>query len=94
MIDLIFAILIGLFLITGVLVWFAIMLALIFYRPNLRPKGTLKGAIKQINWSYAIMFFVLPPTLVGFQDGVPLLGFSFGAGFVAFMVILLWWIPI
>jgi len=58
------------------------------------PNTTLREAVTSIRWSYALAFFVLPCTAVGFQEGIPVLGFSVGAGFVAYMVFLQWWLGV
>lgn len=55
------------------------------------PNATVKETITSIRWSFAIAFFIAPPTLAGFQEGVPILGFAIGFGFILFVLFLQWW---
>ena len=77
----------------GILTTALVMTISIYYvvkeRPT--PNATVKEAITSLDWPMATLLFIALPTLAGFTEGVPLLGFLFGAGFTAFLLLLQWW---
>ena len=87
-------VLLGLFAVTGAVVWVSGIVLVLYFRPDVTPNGSLRGAIGDIRWSYAVGVFVLPVTIAGVQEGEPLLGFTFGVVFVLFVLVVQWWYPI
>lgn len=55
------------------------------------PNATVREAVTSVDYGCAFGFFIAPPTLAGVLEGAPLLGFSFGAGFVGYVIALQWW---
>lgn len=84
----------GVFTVTGVLTWIAGITAVLYVRPDITPNGTLRGAVNDIRWSYAVAFFIAPVTLAGLQDGAAMLGLTIGTVFTVFVLVLQWWWPI
>lgn len=89
-----FAALFGVFAVTGAVVWVVGVGAVLYFRPDVTPNGSLRGAVSDIRWSYAVGFFVFPVTVAGVQEGEPVLGFTFGSVFVLVVLTFQWWYPI
>lgn len=88
------SVVLALFTVTGGVVWIAGIGAVLYFRPDVTPNGSFRGAVSDIRWSYAVAFFVAPVTVAGLQDGTPALGFAVGSVFVLFIFVVQWWYPI
>jgi hypothetical protein len=47
-----------------------------------------------LRWGYAFGLFIAPSTIVGVQEGIPVLGFLVGAFFCVYMASLAWFMSV